>query len=544
MKFTIESQGIYSYLVYTVAPDDEIDSMSLGMLTNNKIDGLAPATFMQMDETKYIKYNVSSKVSVRQFFEGQVNRKRLLGVFNGIVDAMLSAEEYMIDIHTIILDLDCMFTDVSTCKTELVCLPLLNCSSSVELVPFFKNILFSTQYDETENCDYVTAIINYINRSNSLSLSDFKMLLNSLKGNGAAERKKTVRSVAEPEIQLVQQSISQPVSQPMPHPTPQPTPQPIPRPVSQPDGSSMQSSNNRSGMGVKQPVQPIRDEEDEQDEADNISLFYLLCHYSKENVEKYKRKKEADKGKNIKNGSKDNSDGSVKNSKDKNEKQFVNDFAIPGQGPTPIIAQNEWNDRPQAPMDYNPARQDAAGHDQIRQDSIKQHSYAQESFGQNLFGRNDVQYGSINDNYAHQDYSEAAMVQPDQSYSSNSGDTRPLGPADATISTGDDAGAALGSAVSPYLIYKKNGNKILINKDVFRIGREVNYVDYCIQNNRAIGRSHAFIKSQNGKYYVVDTNSLNHTYVNGVEIKPQTETEITHGTELRFANENFEFRLY
>ncbi len=548
MKFTFESQGTNTYLVYTVEPDNEIDTMSLGMLTNNKIAGLAPATFMQMDETKYIKYNVSSKVSVRQFFEGQVNRKKLLGVFNGIVDAMLSAEDYMIDIHTIILDLDCIFTDVSTCKTELVCLPLLNCSSGIEMVPFFKNILFSTQYDETENCDYVTAIINYLNRSNTLSLPDFKGLLNSLKGNEAPGRlmwdQNRVKAASAPIIQPVPQPFSQPVPQPMPQPMPQPisrqVSQPISKPISQPHGSPMDGSDNRGRIVVNQLTQPSEDVDDEQDETDDISLFYLLCHYSKENVERYKRKKEAGKGKNIKNDSKSSSDGTARNVKEKKEKQFANDFAIPGQSPAPIVAQNEWDDKRKASAEQNPSLQKNVGQNQ---NSYDNNSFVNSSNGQGSFGNNNVQYGSNNDRFIRQDYSEAEMPQLNQSYDSNYGETRPLGPSDATICM-DDGTGTFGQAVSPYLINKKNGDKIIINKDVFRIGREVNYVDYCIQNNRAIGRSHAFIKSQNGKYYVVDTNSLNHTYVNGVEIKPQTETEITHGTELRFANENYEFKLY
>ena len=72
-EFHYENQGTQTYLVYSLNNQDFIDSMSLGMLTNNKIPGLAAAIFTQMDATKYIKYNVSAKISVRQFFEGQVN---------------------------------------------------------------------------------------------------------------------------------------------------------------------------------------------------------------------------------------------------------------------------------------------------------------------------------------------------------------------------------------------------------------------------------------------------------------------------------------
>ena len=62
-----ENQGTNTYLVYAIKDDDSVDSMSLGMLTNNKIHGLAQTLFTQMDSQKYIKFNVSAKVSVAQF---------------------------------------------------------------------------------------------------------------------------------------------------------------------------------------------------------------------------------------------------------------------------------------------------------------------------------------------------------------------------------------------------------------------------------------------------------------------------------------------
>ena len=142
MNFTFENQGTNTYLVYAIGADDTVDTMSLGMLTNNKISGLAPAIFTQMDTTKYIKYNVSAHISVKQFFSGPVNKKRLIGVFNGIVDAMLSAEDYMIDVDSIIVDLDYIFADVSTCETFLICLPIVNTERTpVDLGMFFKNIM-------------------------------------------------------------------------------------------------------------------------------------------------------------------------------------------------------------------------------------------------------------------------------------------------------------------------------------------------------------------------------------------------------------------
>lgn len=67
MSFSYENQGTYTYLVYSVE-ENEIDTVCQGMLTNNKIPGFANTLFTQKDDEMYFKYNITSKVSVKQFF--------------------------------------------------------------------------------------------------------------------------------------------------------------------------------------------------------------------------------------------------------------------------------------------------------------------------------------------------------------------------------------------------------------------------------------------------------------------------------------------
>lgn len=47
--------------------------------------------------------------------------------------------------------------------------------------------------------------------------------------------------------------------------------------------------------------------------------------------------------------------------------------------------------------------------------------------------------------------------------------------------------------ISPNLIRVKTNEKIIINKPVFRIGKEKSYVDYFVSDNTAVSRSHANI---------------------------------------------------
>lgn len=83
--------------------------------------------------------------------------------------------------------------------------------------------------------------------------------------------------------------------------------------------------------------------------------------------------------------------------------------------------------------------------------------------------------------------------------------------------------------------------KININKPVFRIGKEQSYTDYFVNNNSAVSRSHADIITRGDRYFVIDLNSKNRTFINDQALQVQHETEIFDKDRLRLANEEFIF---
>lgn len=92
-------------------------------------------------------------------------------------------------------------------------------------------------------------------------------------------------------------------------------------------------------------------------------------------------------------------------------------------------------------------------------------------------------------------------------------------------------------------LFRNSTNEtILINKPVFRIGKERRYSDYLVTNNDMVSRSHANIITRSDRYYIVDLDSKNRSYVNGNAIPAQQEIEIHNGDNIRLANEEFEFR--
>jgi hypothetical protein len=92
------------------------------------------------------------------------------------------------------------------------------------------------------------------------------------------------------------------------------------------------------------------------------------------------------------------------------------------------------------------------------------------------------------------------------------------------------------------LVRKATGDNILIDKPVYRIGKNENYNDYCIRNNPAVSRMHAEIHATQQGAAIVDCGSTNGTFVCGNRIPARQEVPIHPGNVITLGDEEFEFR--
>lgn len=97
------------------------------------------------------------------------------------------------------------------------------------------------------------------------------------------------------------------------------------------------------------------------------------------------------------------------------------------------------------------------------------------------------------------------------------------------------------TAEPPKLIRRSNGETAIINKPLFKIGKEHARVDYCVTNNKTVSRVHATIIVRDDACFVIDNNSTNKTFINNSPIPVQTEIKLKNGDILKLSNEEFDF---
>ena len=497
MNFTYENQGTSSFLVYPLNPEDELDTMGIGMIGNNHIPHILPISFTQIDEARYLRYSISSKITLESFFSGMVNRKRLLGIFIGICEAIEAGDEYMLESSMLVLDKKYIFANVSTDEPYLVYLPVLNERDPLDLGRFFKEIMFSTQFDPSEDCSYVAGIINFLNTSTHFSLKEFETLLYKLKdgtlpGTLKEEEKMKVPAATTtpsgaavrptPAVRLTPVTPApatapvQPVSAESAAP---PVPGPAPAPVSSPPerkesitGASEARTPSVTGLDFAIPGQ------------DAAAKKPVPFHMPKGQTPRPEKKK-----------------GFLgfggKKEKAKQEAPAVQS-APPEVSPPPV------HPAPAVP---------GFGQAQAQTPAWVKNTSSVLKEGQTTVLRGGTAQTTVLSN----------------------------GAAETTILTNPEAEAR--PVRKPVLVRAKNGAMTPIDKILFRIGTERSFANLWISDNSAVSHAHADIINRDGDYFVRDNNSTNHTYLNGTQLVSNQEYQLKSGDELVFANERFLFKI-
>lgn len=96
----------------------------------------------------------------------------------------------------------------------------------------------------------------------------------------------------------------------------------------------------------------------------------------------------------------------------------------------------------------------------------------------------------------------------------------------------------MGVEAAPYLLYQ--GQKVSLEHFPYTIGKE--NTDFIIEKN-VVSRMHASISCRGDGYFVMDENSKNHTWLNGRQLSPYTETPLGDGDTLRLASEVMTFHI-
>ena len=520
---TLEEQDSRQYLVFQQEDIDIIDTMILGMLDNNKIEGTVPFSKTQLNAQICYRYDITGLISVAEYFGTLVSKKMLFTVLEGIIFNRGILQEYMLGLSDTILDAQYMYLDPATEKVKLLLLPIKQ--EQMTLEQFFKSLIFSVQYNQCEDCSYIASLLSYFNGQERFSIAGFAEMISHLKNNTANPTMQSPKNAGRVGVQYVQD-------------------------ITDSGKNLLAEERNVGGQKAKTDA--------------NSSYQSGYPAQTAETVD-------GDNGTTILNpqidsiyaGQKFVNPNLQKNIEDRKKNSSYPSQMAPKTYPGTMSPGSEFNgQQPEIPDNSGntaPTKEKKGLFG--KKDKVEKEK-------KSLFGKKEKQDKNSkqnNDNPPKKATSfmgiaipGSDVVKQEEGVSGN-GSTGAIPAQNVDINVHavpiQDFGETMDlrtytmetslleseSSVSPYLFRKSTGEQFFLTKEITKIGRSRKNVDIYITDNTSIGRLHAIFFWKNGRVIIEDQNSTNGTYVNGEKVSGQRE--LTSGCCIRLSNEEFEFHM-
>ena len=92
----MENIDQHKFLLYTLTPEEALDSVILGMMENNVVKGLIPVSFLQKDDKQILKYDISGTIVLAEFLKRDPDGIKMVFILKDLTEILLEAKDYMI----------------------------------------------------------------------------------------------------------------------------------------------------------------------------------------------------------------------------------------------------------------------------------------------------------------------------------------------------------------------------------------------------------------------------------------------------------------
>ena len=598
VSFQQKQNGMY--VVNSLVYPEMINNHELITASSGRVDGLLIIRAGNFYGRPSIECRVNGLVQLSQYLKGTVSKRKFLDIIYKAVQIMKNCKRNRLSLNNLYFNRDFMFIEPHSGRLFCIYFPIISIQNTAVPYVFLKQIAFNVLFDGNEDRTYVYEYINFFKNPNGFSLEEFESFIIRLSGNNSRSNNGFARPVnlqnplnlKNPQnLQSLQVSQGSPVQK-----TQNTVSQELyTKPVHQkPDLSEKEAPSATINKGLEKDASDLVSEQhskavilskdnlnltdiqktdviippditeavtpdESQNEKTELSAASEINENKQNDFEPEKAPSDITYNNNTASPSEDNADKTALKTETENieiDNLTLDEIKICGN----CGAENDNS----AVFCFECGNRFGLSENSVNSDSNNAVSASSDKI--KICGN----CGAENDNSAvfcfecgkklnnnseiskQQDKTPILEEQLNSSQNNNvSNPNTPTLYSDDNTPEKYDKTTALSRDVMinqnvkyPYLIRVSNGEKIIINKACFKIGREKSSCDYVIADNRAVSRIHAEIITRNNRCYIIDLDSVNKTYVNDVIIPPQKETELSSFNsqlKIRLANEEFRF---
>ena len=539
VSFKVRNIGSEKYLSYILNDDCEFDEELLDYLEENKIPELIDIIYEEDDENDYLTYNVTGRTTVDALLSNTVNAEKILGIVRGVASGIVNLRDLGIPASYVILHKGFTYVNPVTYDVGMLCVPVeADANINAEFRTFVKDILTSVKYDDSEDCNYVARLLNLLN-TDKFTVRNFYSQLTELMESAGMQVEEKFLDIGD-DI-----SVSQSTVDTLPDTSMDDLPEYKDVSFGEDDGS----------------------EEEDDTVADVDSLFKDLTFDDSEKQEE---------GKSVSDGIDmsvfDDSvfdDLETENVDDDSDytEALTSDVEVPEpQEPKTQSSLTEVAQTTDGVMEVELERQEEQIPVLISTDEVMDNPPVVKNIKINrakiiqkaVVDAEESRIDNPTEQITAPQYMNGEAVEPETNMDpvtskveteekKETGSTVELtGGMNVVKDSDSEVVAAVSKGVPkamPYIVRVNTGERVMINKAVFKIGKAGRGVDYHVGGNGAISKVHIIIYQREDGCYLKDNKTTNGTYLNGQRLDDNGEMKLSNDAMISIGGEDFIFKL-
>lgn len=539
VSFKVRNIGSEKYLSYILNDDCEFDEELLDYLEENKIPELIDIIYEEDDENDYLTYNVTGRTTVDALLSNTVNAEKILGIVRGVASGIVNLRDLGIPASYVILHKGFTYVNPVTYDVGMLCVPVeADANINAEFRTFVKDILTSVKYDDSEDCNYVARLLNLLN-TDKFTVRNFYSQLTELMESAGMQVEEKFLDI-DGDISVSQSTVD-----------------------TSPD-TSMDDLPEYKDVSFGEDD---GSEEEDDTVADVDSLFKDLTFDDSEKQEE---------GKSVSDGIDmsvfDDSvfdDLETENVDDDSDytEALTSDVEVPEpQEPKTQSSLTEVAQTTDGVMEVELERQEEQIPVLISTDEVMDNPPVVKNIKINrakiiqkaVVDAEESRIDNPTEQITAPQYMNGEAVEPETNMDpvtskveteekKGTGSTVELtGGMNVVKDSDSEVAAAVSKGVPkamPYIVRVNTGERVMINKAVFKIGKAGRGVDYHVGGNGAISKVHIIIYQREDGCYLKDNKTTNGTYLNGQRLDDNGEMKLSNDAMISVGGEDFIFKL-
>lgn len=563
INFKVRNIGSEKYLSYVLDDDCDFDEELLDYLDDNNIVELIDIIYEEDDENDYLTYNVTDRTTVESLLSNTVNAEMMLSVIRGVASGIVNMRDLGIPVSYVVLHRAFTYVNPVTYDVKMICVPVeTDTNINSEFKFFVKQLITDVTYSDDEDCNYVARIINMLNVE-KFSIRTFLGQITELMESAGMQIDDVYMDVDGSGVEVSQVADGT---------------QPDTTMDDLPDVGDVSFDDEDDGLDMydEEPAESNTifkdldlDTEESKSDGINMDVFddsmlqELEIDEEEDEEQEAYAAAESDFAEDVEGLTEALTSDALAEDftpTDLNEQQNgesinITEIAKTAEGVTEIEPDVHASEKPilidTEDLDNLIDAPPVVKNIRINRAKIIQ-KVASEAEDEVVENPTEQIVGSA--------YTDSESVEPETLMDPVKQDSQK--PETGSTSTGSTVELTAGMNVvkdvepevekktapgvpkaMPYIVRVNTGERVMINKAVFKLGKSARGVDFSISGNGAISRVHAIIYQREEGCFLKDNKATNATYVNGEKLDENQEMLLKNDSTITLGGEDFIFKL-